>query len=81
MLTLKILGAIVALGIGIFLGLPGRFEQTPEEIERTMAMGTGRRKKVKRHFTPFAWMSRNPSVRRGQPKRRGGFTLESPDDE
>ena len=81
MLTLKILGAILALGIGIFLGLPGRFEQTPEEIERIMAAGTGRRKKVKRHFTPFAWMSRNPSARRGQPKRRGGFNLESPDDD
>jgi hypothetical protein len=81
MLTLKILGAIVALGIGIFLGLPGRFEQTPEEIERTMVLGTGRRKKVKRHFTPLAWMSRNLSARRDQPKRRGGFNLESPDDD
>ena len=81
MLTLKILGAILALGIGIFLGLPGRFEQTPEEIEKIIVSGTGRRRKVKRHFTPFAWMSRNPSVRRSQPKRRGGFNLETPDDD
>jgi len=80
MLTLKILGAVVALGVGIWLGLPGRFEQTPEEIERTMELGIGRRKKVKRHFTPLAWINRQVGVRRGQPKRRGGFTLESPED-
>ena len=81
MLFLKILGAAVALALGVWLGLPGRFEQTPEEIERTMAMGTGRARKVKRHFTPFAWLSRKASVRREAPRRRGGgFNLESPDD-
>jgi hypothetical protein len=61
--------------------MPGRYEQTHDEIERTMASGTGRRKKVKRHFTPFAWMTRNPSARRSKPRRRGGFSLDSPDDE
>jgi hypothetical protein len=81
MLTLKIFGAIAALGIGIWLGMPGRYEQTPEEIARVMELGTGRRKKVKRHFTPFAWMTRNLSARKSQPKRRGGFTVKSPDDD
>ena len=80
MLLLKILGAVAALGIGIWLGLPGRFEQTSEEIERTMVLGTGRRRKVKRHFTPLAWINRQVSARRGQPRRRSGFTVKSPDD-
>ena len=80
MLTLKILGAVAALGIGLWLGMPGRYEQTPEEIEQTMALGTGRRRKVKRHFTPLAWISRQISVRREGPQRRRGFTLESPED-
>ena len=80
MLTLKIVGAIIALGLGIWFGLPGRFEQTTEEIERTMELGTGHRKKVKRHFTPLAWLSRQISVRRGGPARRGGFRMEDPED-
>jgi hypothetical protein len=80
MLILKIFAALAALGVGIWLGLPGRYEQTPDEIEHTMAMGTGRRRKVKRHFTPFAWLKRNPEIRRGQAKRRPGFTVKPPDD-
>jgi hypothetical protein len=81
MLMLKIVGAIAALAVGVWLGLPGRFEQTPEEIERTMATGAGRRRKVKRHFTPFAWLSRKANVRREAPRRRGGrFHLETPED-
>ena len=35
-LTLKILGAIAALGLGIWLGLPGRYSQSVDEIEQTM---------------------------------------------
>lgn len=80
-LTLKILGALAALGLGLWLGLPGRYEQTPEEIEQTMAMGTGRRKKVKRHFTPLAWFQRKVNTRPSQGHaRRGGFNLERPED-
>ena len=46
-----------------------------------MMLGTGRRKKVKRHFTPLAWFQRKASARssRGH-ARRGGFNLERPDD-
>ena len=80
MLTLKILGAVLALGIGIWLGLPGRYTQTEEEIERTMESGLGRTRKVKRHFTPLAWFKRKASARSSGPQRRRGFNLESPDD-
>lgn len=81
-LTLKILGAVAALGLGIWLGLPGRYSQSVDEIEQTMAMGTGRRKKVKRHFTPLAWFQRKVSSRpsEGHQRRGGGFNLERPDD-
>lgn len=80
MLILKILGAVVALALGVWLGLPGRFEPDMEEIERTMALGIGRTRKVKRRFTPLAWVQRQLSARGGGAHRRRGFNLESPDD-
>jgi len=77
---LKILGAVAALALGVWLGLPGRYEADLEEIERTMALGTGRTRKVKRRFTPLAWLQRQLSPRGGSGHRRRGFRLESPDD-
>ena len=61
MLFLKILGAIAALALGIYLGLPGRFRQTPEEIEQSLGVRRASRK-AKRHFTPLDWI---------RPKDRG----------
>ena len=81
MLWLKILGALLALALGIWLGMPGRYEQTTEEIERTMESGLGRTRKVKRHFTPFAWMQRKAPVRSRRPHARRGFQIEAPDDD
>jgi hypothetical protein len=46
-LFLKILGGVAALALGVYLGM-GEFRQTPEEIEARL--GTGRRRKAKRHF-------------------------------
>lgn len=81
MLFLKILGGVLALALGIWLGLPGRYQQRHEEIERTMELGIGRTRKVKRHFTPLAWIQRKISVSgRGRPQRRRGFSLERPED-
>lgn len=77
-----VLGCILSLGLGIWLGLPGRYSQTPRDIERIMKEGGGRRRKVKRHFTPLAWIQRQVSARgggRGGGRRRG-FKLESPED-
>ncbi len=81
MLVLKIVGAVLALAAGIWLGLPGRYSQTTDEIERTMDSGLGRTRKVKRHFTPFAWMQRKAPVRSRRPQTRRGFRLESPEDD
>jgi len=81
MLTLKILGALVALGIGIWLGMPGRYSQTLDEIDRSLDSPSRRSRKVKRHFTPMAWLHRKASSRSQRPQARRGFKLESPDDE
>ncbi len=80
-LALKILGAIAALALGIWLGLPGRYSRDLEEIDQVMEHGGARRKKVKRRFTAVAWMYRqiSSSGRRGHQRRRG-FNLEPPED-
>ncbi len=79
--------ALVGLGLGIWLGMPGRYTQSVDDIEKVMDAGGGRRKKVKRVFTPMAWMQRNVSSKstpsRGRRSARGrgsGFKLESPEE-
>ena len=81
-LVLKIGAALVALLIGIWMGLPGRYTQSIEEIEEVMDRGGGRRRTVRRRFTPIAWLQRQKSVRSSQGRRRSRsrFRLESPDD-
>ena len=79
--AIKIIFGLLALGIGIFLGLPGRYENRYEEIEEIMDSGTGRRRKVKRAFTPMAWMKRQVSVSTKAGRGRGrGFDIKAPDD-
>lgn len=78
-LTIKIALAVGALGVGIWLGLPGRYTQTADEIEETMERGIGRRRKVRRVFTPLAWAQRHISAR-GTKQDRRGFKMESPED-
>ena len=81
-MALLILG-IVGLVVGIWLGLPGRYEQTPDDIERLMARGGGtRRRRAKREISPLAWLQRKLSAsgKPPQPTRRKGFRLESPED-
>ena len=86
-LALLILTGIVGLALGIWLGMPGRYRQTPEEIERIMESGGGRRRKTKRIFTPLAWMQRKASSKSGPSRerrksrgQRRGFSLESPEE-
>ncbi len=80
MLILKIVAAIAAVGLGVWLGLPGRYEQPLEDIERTLEDGFGRPRKVKRRFTPLAWVQRKISVSSGGQQRRKGFKIERPND-
>ena len=80
-MTLKIGGALLALAIGVWLGLPGRYTQTADDIEQVMARGGGRRRKVKVRFTPLAWLQRKASARGARSgSARSGFKLESPDE-
>ncbi|NNF13055.1 MAG: hypothetical protein HKN72_07525 [Gemmatimonadetes bacterium] len=77
---------VLGLAIGIWLGMPGRYTQTPDEIEKIMESGGSRRRRAKRIFTPLAWMQRQISTsgpsadRRRKRGSRSGFKLESPED-
>jgi hypothetical protein len=82
-----IVTALLGLALGIWLGLPGRYTQSVDDIEKIMDSGGARRRKVKRVFTPMAWLQRNASAKskpsRGRRKGRGrsaGFRLEAPDE-
>ena len=77
-LLLKIGGAVAALVWGAWMGLPGRYTQSPEEIEKVMEAGGGRRRTVKRVFTPMSWVTRHAD----STARRGarGFRLQAPKD-
>lgn len=77
--ALMIIGAFAALGIGVWLGMPGRYSQSAEDIDRIMEAGGGRRRKVKRMFTPLAWINRHVSSK-ALHKTRGGFKVEPPDE-
>ena len=81
MLILKILGGVVALGLGIYLGWAGQYRPDFEELDQALGAG-GRTRKVKRAFTPLSWlrgMQERPSHvrRRGASDRR--FSLTAPD--
>lgn len=66
-ILLKILIGLAAVGIGVWLGLPGKYEQTPEDIARLMERGGSRRNQVKRVFTPLDWLRKD---RKGSDRRR-----------
>ena len=71
MLILKILGGVLALGIGIYMGRPGKFEQTPEQIEESLGVRRASRK-AQRYFTPLDWLKAKPrpsDTRRNQATR------------
>lgn len=81
MLFLKILGGLVALGIGLYLGMAGQYRADPSELDRALGAG-GRSRKVKRSFTPLGWL-RQKEERPSHVRRRGGsgrhFSLVAPE--
>ena len=68
---LIIVVGLAAVGIGFYLGLPGKYEQTQEEIEFAMDRGGARRNQVKRVFTPLDWFRKD---RKGSDRRRQAAT-------
>jgi hypothetical protein len=81
MLFLKILGGLMALGIGVYLGMAGQYRPDPDELEQALGPG-GRSRKVRRRFTLFGWL-RMPEERSSHKRRRGGgrrhFDLVAPE--
>jgi hypothetical protein len=75
-LSLLVVVAAAAFGLGLWLGLPGR-APTLEEVERSMAHPLPESRKVKRRFTPLAWAQRQ--IRVGDSRARDGFRVERPD--
>lgn len=80
-LFLKILGGLAAVALGLWLGKPGRYTPDVERIEEVMERGGGHRHRVKRHFTPLAWIQRQVSSGSRRRSRTGRFRLEAPKDE
>ena len=80
-LFLKILGGVIALGYGIYLGMGGQYRSDPDELDEALGPG-GRTRKVKRHFTPLGWLrktdERGARVRRMQRGRRRRFEMVVP---
>lgn len=71
MLVLKILGGVLALAFGVWLGLPGRYEQDEEELGRLLERPGGSPRRAKRHFTPLDWLR---NEKRGSDRRRAETT-------
>lgn len=69
MLILKILGAVAALALGIWLGLPGRYERDLDEIDRALDEDGIGRARATRHFLVVDWFFRG--LKRSQKKPQG----------
>ncbi len=83
LLFLKILGGVLALGMGIYWGLSGEYRPDPEEIDRALEGGR-RSRRAKRHFTPLGWLRKNEErSSRARRRTRGAsttrFNLSAPD--
>lgn len=80
-MVLKILGGVVALGLGIYFGMAGQYNPDPEDLEQSLRPG-GRTRRVKRAFTPLGWL-RGRLESPSRARRFGGasrsFNLVAPD--
>jgi hypothetical protein len=67
MTFLTVLSFAVALAVGVWLGLPRRYDQPLDEINKRLEEG-GEHQKVKRHRTVFSLLQ--AKVERGSHRRR-----------
>ena len=67
-LALQIIFGALAVALGIYLGLPGRYDRSQEEVERALSEGRHRRHWTKRHFTPLDLLRKD---KKGSERRRG----------
>jgi hypothetical protein len=78
MLLLKILGGLVALGIGIWLGRPGHYDRGASDIDELIDRQARDASPPDRHFTPLPvkqWKGTSQLRSRG-----ASFRLRSPDE-
>lgn len=66
-MLVKVVLGVLALALGIWLGLPGRYEQTHQELDEAMRRPGGRPNKARRHFMVLDWLR---NERRGSERRR-----------
>ena len=64
---LIVLSFVAALGLGVWLGMPSRYEQPLDEIDRRLDE-EGQHQKVRRHRTVFTLLQKN--MEKGSHARR-----------
>lgn len=69
MIWVKILIGLAAVGLGIYIGRPARYDRPQEDLELAMEEGRRRRQWTKRHFTPLDLLRKES---KGSERRRGG---------
>ncbi|MGI9627274.1 MAG: hypothetical protein ACR2QM_10600 [Longimicrobiales bacterium] len=69
MLLLKIFIGLAAVGLGIYIGRPARYDRTQEDLELALEEGRKQPQWTKRHFTPLDLLRKDS---KGSERRRGG---------
>ncbi len=67
---ITIVTLVAALGFGIWLGLPRRYDQSLDDIEERLSDPSGHHGKAKRHFTFLGFLQ--PRSDRARQRRRRG---------
>lgn len=73
-MLLKILGGLVALGLGLWLGKAGSYQRPQAEVDQALGRG-GPRHYTKRSFTPLDLLRKKTRAS----NRAGTFQLKDPD--
>ena len=73
MIALLVLGGVIALGVGIYLGLPGEYQVNRDELDKALSKTHSKHNKVQRRFTPLDYLFRNKRESSLRNKERGRF--------